>query len=166
MSSRRVPGDRRCVRGTAPDHPDARYWRRQAGAVHPFRTRGEPCARRARHPHGLFEPELIDDAIAGDRTCSAATRIKVMLPMVPPVDELRAVRDRLVSSVRSADQLGVMVETPAAALTCGPFAAEADFLSIGIERPRAICAGDGPDQPAARSVDRRASSGGAAADRS
>jgi len=53
-----------------------------------------------------------------------------MLPMVSSVDELRAVRDRL-SALREGMTLGVMVETPAAALLADAFAAEADFLSIG-----------------------------------
>ena len=53
-----------------------------------------------------------------------------MLPMVSSVDELRAVRERL-GALRQEITLGVMVETPAAALLADAFAAEADFLSIG-----------------------------------
>jgi phosphocarrier protein FPr/phosphocarrier protein len=50
-----------------------------------------------------------------------------MLPMVSDVAELRAVRERM----RTDAKLGVMVETPAAALIADRLAAEADFLSIG-----------------------------------
>ena len=55
--------------------------------------------------------------------------------MVVDVTELRAVRavlDRATSDLAiDAVPLGVMVETPAAALLAGSLAAEADFLSIG-----------------------------------
>ena len=55
-----------------------------------------------------------------------------MIPMVSSVDELRGVRERL-AELRCGDPiaLGVMVETPAAALIADRLAAEADFLSIG-----------------------------------
>jgi phosphocarrier protein FPr/phosphocarrier protein len=74
----------------------------------------------------LFRPELIDEqlrAIAG----VGGEAIKVMLPMVSSVAELRAVRERMGGNVK----LGVMIETPAAALIADRLAAEADFLSIG-----------------------------------
>jgi phosphoenolpyruvate-protein phosphotransferase len=77
----------------------------------------------------LFRPELLDnqlDAIA--RVNGSA--IKVMIPMISSVAELRSVRDRL-QPLREEVALGVMVETPAAALIADRLAAEADFLSIG-----------------------------------
>jgi phosphocarrier protein FPr/phosphocarrier protein len=78
---------------------------------------------------GLFEPELLDEqlrAIAGVE----GSGIKVMLPMISSVAELRAVRERLLAFKQHLP-LGVMVETPAAALIAERLAAEADFLSIG-----------------------------------
>lgn len=75
---------------------------------------------------GLFEPDLIDEQL---RVIAQVTgdAIKVMLPMVSSVAELRSVRERMSPDVK----LGVMVETPAAALIADRLAAEADFLSIG-----------------------------------
>jgi phosphocarrier protein FPr/phosphocarrier protein len=58
-----------------------------------------------------------------------------MLPMVSSLAELRAVRSALVELAAElgvpTPKLGVMVETPAAAVTADLIAAEADFLSIG-----------------------------------
>jgi phosphoenolpyruvate-protein kinase (PTS system EI component) len=59
-----------------------------------------------------------------------------MLPMVARIEEVRAVRavlDRLRGEMGIADPvpLGIMVETPAAAITADLLAREADFLSIG-----------------------------------
>ena len=78
---------------------------------------------------GLFEPDLLDDqlrALAGLH----GEAIKVMIPMVSSVAELRAVRERL-SHFDDRVTLGVMIETPAAALIADRLAEEADFLSIG-----------------------------------
>src|SRR3546814_14029796 len=59
-----------------------------------------------------------------------------MIPMVASVDELRQVRavvERLRGEmgVTTPVEVGVMAETPAAAMTADLLAAEADFLSIG-----------------------------------
>ena len=79
----------------------------------------------------LIDPELIDtqlQAIARVRSDA----LKVMIPMVSSVDELRGVRARLVElGAPAALQVGAMVETPAAALLADTLAREADFLSIG-----------------------------------
>lgn len=61
---------------------------------------------------------------------------KIMVPMVASLDELRAVRAALDEArrelgVSQAVELGVMIETPAAAVTADLIAAEADFLSVG-----------------------------------
>jgi phosphocarrier protein FPr/phosphocarrier protein len=60
---------------------------------------------------------------------------QIMLPMVSGLAELRAVRAVLVELAVElgvpTPKLGVMVETPAAAVTADLIAAEADFLSIG-----------------------------------
>jgi phosphocarrier protein FPr/phosphocarrier protein len=58
-----------------------------------------------------------------------------MVPMIASLAELRAVRAavaRIAGDDLSAPvQVGVMIETPAAAVTADLIAAEADFLSIG-----------------------------------
>ncbi len=61
---------------------------------------------------------------------------KIMVPMIAGLDELRAVRAMLDEAKRELGvtdkvELGVMIETPAAAVTADLLAAEADFLSIG-----------------------------------
>jgi phosphoenolpyruvate-protein kinase (PTS system EI component) len=77
----------------------------------------------------LFDPQLIDEQLRAIAEVDGEG-VKVMLPMVSSVGELRAVRERL-NALRGGITLGVMVETPAAALLADAFAAEADFLSIG-----------------------------------
>lgn len=65
-----------------------------------------------------------------------APHAKIMAPMVTGLGELRAVRlvldeaRRDLGRVRRTD-LGVMIETPAAAMIADLLAAEADFLSVG-----------------------------------
>lgn len=77
----------------------------------------------------LFDQNLIDQQLRAIAEVRGAA-VKVMLPMVSSVDEFRAVRERL-GGLRQGITLGVMVETPAAAVLADTFAAEADFLSIG-----------------------------------
>jgi phosphocarrier protein FPr/phosphocarrier protein len=64
---------------------------------------------------------------AGDR--------RILLPMITDVAEVRVVRAMLselaAELATPVPPLGVMIETPAAALLAGPLAREADFLSIG-----------------------------------
>nr|WP_315383265.1 phosphoenolpyruvate--protein phosphotransferase [uncultured Sphingomonas sp.] len=85
---------------------------------------------------GLAHPQVLEDqlrAVLGVRPIGVA---KIMLPMIASVGELRAVRavlDRLRGELGIGEkvELGIMVETPAAAATADLLAAEADFLSIG-----------------------------------
>ena len=64
-----------------------------------------------------------------------ANNLKIMLPMVASVDELakaRAILDREARAMnRPAPPLGIMVETPAAALIAETLAKDAAFFSIG-----------------------------------
>ena len=72
---------------------------------------------------------------------SAYGEIKIMVPMISCVDELRAVKAMLNEIKAELDekgipynkniQVGIMVETPAASLMADAFAKEADFFSIG-----------------------------------
>jgi phosphocarrier protein FPr/phosphocarrier protein len=61
--------------------------------------------------------------------------LRMMAPMIARVEELRAVRAALQAEAEALGlpmpSLGVMVETPAAAVMADALAAECDFLSIG-----------------------------------
>jgi phosphocarrier protein FPr/phosphocarrier protein len=61
---------------------------------------------------------------------------KIMVPMVAELEELRAVRavlneEKAALGIDAVVELGVMVETPAAAISADILASEADFLSVG-----------------------------------
>ncbi|WP_343520246.1 phosphoenolpyruvate--protein phosphotransferase [Sphingomonas sp.] len=85
---------------------------------------------------GLAHPELLETQIRAILRVQPAGQCRIMLPMVASVAEVRAVRE-IVGRLRgelgigTPVELGVMVETPAAAITADLLAAEADFLSIG-----------------------------------
>jgi len=83
---------------------------------------------------GLARPDLLATqfrALIGVN----ASDLKVMLPMVASLDELtkaRAILDREAKAMdRPAPPLGIMVETPAAALIAETLARDAAFFSIG-----------------------------------
>jgi phosphocarrier protein FPr/phosphocarrier protein len=79
----------------------------------------------------LVQPELIDDQLRAIAQVQSDA-LKVMVPMLSSVDELRRVRERWADlSGGRPIKLGAMVETPAAALIAETLAQEGDFLSIG-----------------------------------
>lgn len=83
---------------------------------------------------GLWRSDLLKAQLGAILRVTPAARI--MLPMVASLSELRAVRAMLDALRRERGasgpvQLGIMVETPAAAVLAAPFAREADFLSVG-----------------------------------
>lgn len=84
----------------------------------------------------LAHPDLLETQLRAILRVEPVGQCKIMIPMVASLDELRAVR-ALVDTLRGAMgivvpvEVGVMVETPAAAMTADLLAAEADFLSIG-----------------------------------
>ncbi len=85
---------------------------------------------------GLRHPELLKTQLRAVLRVSPAGQCRIMIPMVASLGELRAVRRLADEAAREIGrvepfQLGVMVETPAAAVTADLIAAEADFLSIG-----------------------------------
>jgi len=81
----------------------------------------------------LARPALLDAQLRA--AVRAGPTVRIMVPMIAGVDELAAVRAALerVAAAEGVDvpPLGVMVETPAAALIADRLAAAADFLSIG-----------------------------------
>lgn len=84
----------------------------------------------------LAHPDLLETQLRAILRVEPVGQCKIMIPMVASIDELRQVRalvDRLRGEmgIASPVEVGVMVETPAAAMTADLLAAEADFLSIG-----------------------------------
>ena len=84
----------------------------------------------------IARPDLLETQIRAILRVQPAGQCKIMIPMVAGIDELRHVR-ALVDKLRGEMgmpfpiEVGVMVETPAAAMTADLLAVEADFLSIG-----------------------------------
>jgi phosphoenolpyruvate-protein phosphotransferase len=84
----------------------------------------------------LWRPELLRTQLRAILRVRPLGACKIMVPMVASVHELIAVRamldtERRALGVEQTIPLGVMIETPAAAVTAAAIAAEADFLSIG-----------------------------------
>jgi phosphocarrier protein FPr/phosphocarrier protein len=82
---------------------------------------------------GLSRPELLRGQLRALLRVKGPVRI--MLPMVVEPGEVAQVREMLHEIAteigRDAPPLGIMVETPAAAMLAGPLARVADFFSIG-----------------------------------
>jgi len=84
---------------------------------------------------GLLHPELLSAQLRAVCRVKSRGTVAIMLPMIASVSEVRQVRgllDRAVAATGAATPLlGVMVETPAAAMTADLLAQAADFVSIG-----------------------------------
>lgn len=84
----------------------------------------------------LARPDLLDTQLRAILRGVPARQCRIMVPMVIEVAELLAVRAaldraRAAVGIKEAIPLGVMIETPAAAMLAHTIAQEADFLSIG-----------------------------------
>lgn len=89
----------------------------------------------------LDRPEIYKVQLRALLRASAYGNIKIMLPLVTTVNEVRCVRELLAQIKMDLQQeglaynanipIGVMVETPAAAMTADLLAKESDFFSIG-----------------------------------
>lgn len=89
----------------------------------------------------LDKPEIFKTQLRAICRASAFGKVAVMFPMIISVDEvrrcralLRQVQEELATAGISFDQemeVGIMIETPAAALISGELAREVDFFSIG-----------------------------------
>lgn len=89
----------------------------------------------------LDNPEIYKVQLRALLRASAYGNIKIMLSLVTTVSEVRRVRELLESTkaelrrenieFRDTIPVGVMIETPAAAMTADLLAKEADFFSIG-----------------------------------
>jgi phosphotransferase system enzyme I (PtsI) len=88
----------------------------------------------------LREPKIFTTQLRAMVRASAHGEVRIMVPMVASLNELREVRtllDRAVAEVdalklaRGKTPLGVMIEVPSAAVCADLFAREASFFSIG-----------------------------------
>jgi phosphoenolpyruvate-protein phosphotransferase len=90
----------------------------------------------------LRQPELFETQLAAILRAASAGPVRVMLPMVTAVTEVRAAREiyeRVARRLRRRGErlgerlppLGIMIETPGAALAADALALEADFFAIG-----------------------------------
>ncbi|KAA5610378.1 phosphoenolpyruvate--protein phosphotransferase [Rhodovastum atsumiense] len=90
----------------------------------------------------LRRPELFETQLAAILRAATAGPTRVLLPMVTTVGEVRAAREvyeRVVRRLRRRGErlpdpippLGIMIETPGAALSADALALEADFFAIG-----------------------------------
>ncbi|HSV28119.1 MAG TPA: phosphoenolpyruvate--protein phosphotransferase [Candidatus Omnitrophota bacterium] len=90
----------------------------------------------------LARPELLEAQFAAILRASAHGPIRILIPMVATVEEMRAVREvmnRVIKQLKRLDvpmadplpPLGVMIEVPGAALGADALAWHADFFAIG-----------------------------------
>ncbi len=96
---------------------------------------------------GILYPEIIEmqtraiiEAACEVKRRGKPVRVKIMIPLVSHVNELRWIRERLESVARKVMEeqgmevdysFGTMIETPRAALTASEIAKVADFFSFG-----------------------------------
>ena len=85
---------------------------------------------------GLAHPEMLDAQLRAILAVRPAGQCRIMVPMIASLAELRSVRTALDAAAAATGHtdpvaLGIMIETPAAAITADLLASEADFLSIG-----------------------------------
>lgn len=90
----------------------------------------------------LQKPDLLETQLAAILRASTAGPVRVMLPMISSLGEITAAREifdrvwrrmkrRSVRLPEMRPPLGIMIETPAAALAARHLAKHADFFSIG-----------------------------------
>ncbi|GAB6855216.1 phosphoenolpyruvate--protein phosphotransferase [Asaia astilbis] len=90
----------------------------------------------------LRHPEILETQLCAILRASLVGKIRVLLPMVSAVNEIQATRQiyercarrlrrRGVKLPNELPPLGIMIETPAAALTAGALVRHAEFLALG-----------------------------------
>ena len=89
----------------------------------------------------LDTPDLFRAQLRALLRATAHGDVRIMLPLVNDIEEIRRTRKMLVEEEKKLDiagipynrgyKLGIMIETPAAAMTASKLARHADFFSIG-----------------------------------
>ncbi len=90
----------------------------------------------------LKERRLLDAQLAAMLRAASQGPVRILLPMISTIDEVRGAREALEQVARRLRRrgtklpkelppLGVMIEVPAAALAADALAAEADFFAVG-----------------------------------
>lgn len=90
---------------------------------------------------GLKEPKLLDTQLAAILRASAYGPVRILIPMVSSVSQMKQVREHLMHVERRLQRrgvrlstmppLGAMIEIPAAALAADALARVCDFFAIG-----------------------------------
>ena len=81
----------------------------------------------------LRHPDILKTQLAAafDAARDVPGELRIMIPMVCTAEEIRQVRALMEGPMPDGVRLGIMIETPAAALCAAELAAECDFFSIG-----------------------------------
>jgi multiphosphoryl transfer protein len=81
----------------------------------------------------LESPVALKNQLAAIVDAGQKVKLRILVPMVTTSDQLRAVRELLLTVLdgRPSPQVGAMIETPEAAHHATEIAQESDFLSIG-----------------------------------
>ena len=135
-AARAIPGARRRVLGPARRRAHARCRRRQADPLPAMPPEDNPALGLRGMRASLWRPELLRAQITAILSVRPANRCRILLPMVNEPAEIEAVRAmirEIAAGLRAnADiPVGIMIETPAAAIAAARLAAHADFFSIG-----------------------------------
>ena len=102
----------------------------------PFPHEDNPALGRRGVRLSLAHPDLLETQLRAILASVPPAQCRIMVPMIVDVAELRAVRAIFLRAAEAVGltqkvPLGIMVETPAAALLAASLAEEADFLSVG-----------------------------------
>lgn len=102
----------------------------------PFPREENPALGRRGVRLSLAHPDLLETQLRAILAAVPAAQCRIMVPMIVDVDELRTVKAIFAMAAEAVGveervPLGIMVETPAAALLAESLAEEADFLSVG-----------------------------------
>lgn len=102
----------------------------------PFPEEANPALGMRGIRFALSEGSILRTQLRAMLRAVPTEQLRIMLPMIVEAAEIEQVKTLVMSEaadigVSSAVQIGIMVETPAAALSAGQLAMHADFLSIG-----------------------------------